>query len=397
MKISRLIPAIIIVVVLGGFGTSAYLRIASDAKAEETAGNGGEEDGDSPDTSVGESFSSDVAIPVEGVAVVRDTLVLTVSAAGQAASPRQTVLRAQVSGQVRAVRIAENQAIGANAVLIEIDPTEYQLRLDEARASLRRAEGQYRELTLGDDRIPDVRVRAERDSAARAKSGLDAAHVAVTRAELDLSRSKVIAPFGGRIANLKVVVGQQVGPSDDLLTIQEMEQILVHAQVLEGEIGFLQPGRAASINFAAFPGETFQGRVQSINPVVEQATRTARVAIAVSNPQGRILPGMYARVSLPARRFPDRILVPTSAILERDRRTMLFVYNEQGSQGRAEWRYVNTGLRNDTHIEIVRDGAEEGFVEPGEVVLVSGHYTLIHDAVVRLTENASQQEGARVR
>ena len=397
MKIQRLIPAIIIVVVLGGFGTSAYLRIASDAKAEETGGNGDEENGDSPDTSVGESFSSDVAIPVEGVAVVRDTLVLTVSAAGQAASPRQTVLRAQVSGQVRAVRIAENQAIGANAVMIEIDATEYQLRLDEARASLRRAEGQYRELTLGDDRIPDARVRAERDSAARAKSGLDAAHVAVTRAELDLSRTKVIAPFGGRVANLKVVVGQNIGPSDDLLTIQEMEQILVHAQVLEGEIGFLQPGRVASINFAAFPGETFQGRVQSINPVVEQATRTARVAIAVSNPQGRIMPGMYARVSLPARRFPDRILVPTSAILERDRRTMLFVYNDQGSQGRAEWRYVNTGLRNDTHIEIVREGAEEGFVEPGEVVLVSGHYTLIHDAVVRLTENASQQEGARVR
>ena len=397
MKIRQIIPAAIIVVVLGGFGTTAYFRIISDAKAEESTQNGSEDNGDSPDTSVGESFNSDVAIPVEGVAVVRDTLVLTVSAAGQAASPRQTVLRAQVSGQVRAVRIAENQSIAANAVLIEIDPTEYQLRLDEAKASLRRAEGQYREITLGDDRIPDARVRAERDSAARAKSGLDAAHVAVTRAEMDLARTKVVAPFGGRVADLKVVVGQQIGPSDDLLTIQEMEPILVHAQVLEGEIGFLQPGRVASISFAAFPGETFQGRVQSINPVVEQATRTARVAIAVSNPQGRILPGMYARASLPARRFADRTLVPTSAILERDRRTMLFVYNGEGSNGRAEWRYVNTGLRNDTHIEIVREGPEDGFVEPGEIVLVSGHYTLIHDAVVRLTENASQQEGARVR
>jgi hypothetical protein len=106
---------------------------------------------------------------------------------------------------------------------------------------------------------------------------------------------------------------------------------------------------------------------------------------------------MYARASLPARRFPDRILVPISAINERDRRTMLFVYKDEGSQGRAEWRYVNVGLRNDTHVEIVREGPEEGFVEPGEIVLTSGHYTLIHDAVVRLTENASQQEGARVR
>jgi HlyD family secretion protein len=240
-------------------------------------------------------------------------------------------------------------------------------------------------------------VRAERDSAARAKSGLDGARIAVTRAQMDLERTKVSAPFSGRVADLKVVVGQQVSPSDDLLTIQQMNPILMHAQVLEAEIGFLQPGRVANITFAAFPGETFQGRVQSINPVVEQATRTARVAIAVSNPQGRILPGMYARASLPARRFADRVMVPSSAILERDRRTMLFVYKDEGSQGRAEWRYVNVGRRNNTHVELLREGAEDGFVEPGEIVLISGHYTLIHDAVVRLTDNASQQEGARVR
>lgn len=396
MKISkRVMVTTVVVLVLSVAAGGAYMRInasANAARQDSTSPSGA-----SPDVSVGETFSTDVAIPVEGALVVLDTLVLTVSATGDAASPRQTVLRAQVSGQVRAVRVAENQNVGAGAVLMEIDPTEYQLRLAEAQAQLRRAEVQYREITLDAARIADARVRAQHDSAARARSGLDGANVAVTRAQLDLARTRIVAPFGGRIADLGVVVGQQIGPGDDLLTVQAMDRMVVQALVHEAQIGFLQPGRIAQLTFAAFPGEIFQGRIETINPVVEPQTRTARVSIAVANPRGRILPGMYARASLAAQRFPDRVLVPRSAILERDRRTMLFVYKDEGSQGRAEWRYVNTGLMNDTHVEIIAEGPETGMVQAGEIVLTGGHYTLIHDAVVRLTENAAQQEGARVR
>ncbi|MEX0907443.1 MAG: efflux RND transporter periplasmic adaptor subunit, partial [Gemmatimonadota bacterium] len=247
--------------------------------------------------------------------------------------------------------------------------------------------------TLGDDRIEDARMRAQRDSAARARSGLDAAAVAIARAELQLARTRLTAPFGGRVANLQVVPGQYVSAGDEVLTIQAMDPIKVEAQVLESEIGFLAPGRTARVTFAAFPGEVFEGRIASINPIVEQTTRTARVSIMVANASGRILPGMYAQASLAARRFPDRVLVPRDAILERDRRNMLFVYED----GRAKWRYVNPGLMNDTQVEILEEGPEDGMVAPGEIVLVGGHYTLMHDAPVRVVDNALATEGSRVR
>ena len=117
------------------------------------------------------------------------------------------------------------------------------------------------------------------------------------------------------------------------------------------------------------------------------------MSVSVRNPGGRILPGMYANVSLAARRFPDRIIVPRAAILERDRRTMLFVYEPSGSSGLAKWRYVNTGLMNDTQVEIVAEGPETGMVEAGEIVLVGGHYTLTHDARVRLVGSAAAEGG----
>jgi multidrug efflux pump subunit AcrA (membrane-fusion protein) len=154
----------------------------------------------------------------------------------------------------------------------------------------------------------------------------------------------------------------------------------------------LAAGRRATVSFAAFPGETVSGRIETINPMVDRDTRTAKVTVSIPNPNGRILPGMYARVALEARKFPDRILVPRAAVLERDRRTMLFVFEGEGSTGLAKWRYVTTGLSNDSLVEIVPN-AETEMVQPGEIVLVDGHYTLIHDARVRLVDNVRAAGG----
>jgi membrane fusion protein, multidrug efflux system len=209
---------------------------------------------------------------------------------------------------------------------------------------------------------------------------------------LDLQRTSLPAPFAGRIASLKAVPGQWVRPGDELMTVVDLDPIRVEVQVLESEVGHLAPGRTAEVTFAAFPGERFTGRVQTINPIVESGTRTARVTVLVPNPGGRVLPGMYARVSLEARRFADRVLVPRSAILERDRRTMLFVYDGDERGGLAKWRYVTTGLQNDHLVEIV-ESADTETVRPGETVLTEGHYTLIHDARVRLVEDVQEAGG----
>jgi membrane fusion protein, multidrug efflux system len=184
-----------------------------------------------------------------------------------------------------------------------------------------------------------------------------------------------------------------VRQGDELMTIVDLDPIRVEVQVLESEIAHLTPGRTANVSFAAFPGEPFTGRIQTINPIVESGTRTARVTVLVDNPGGRILPGMYARVSLEARRYADRLLVPRSAILERDRRAMLFVYEPGSADGLAKWRYVTTGLQNGSMVEIVSQGVDTDSVKPGEVVLTEGHYTLIHDARVRLVDDAKKEGG----
>ena len=98
-------------------------------------------------------------------------------------------------------------------------------------------------------------------------------------------------------------------------------------------------------------------------------------------------PGMYARVRIAARLYANRTMVPRGAILERDNRTLVFVFEaDRGSQGLAKWTYVTPGLENEQYVEIV-PGEGTTMLEPGTLVLTDGHYTLIHDARVRILED----------
>jgi membrane fusion protein (multidrug efflux system) len=378
-----------IVVVAFLLGAGVYYRIQSTGGDD----SGGEDEPTGPVPAAAASgFSTGLTIPVEGAPVTRGTLVLSVGAAGQAAAWTQTVVTAQVGGRLVGVPVRENAVVAPGRPLVQIDPAEFRLAVDEAEAQLRTAQAQYEELVLLNEEIENAEIRADRARFARAKSGLDQAQVSLRKAQLNLQRTRLGAPFAGRVASLKVVPGQWVTPGEELMTVLDLDPIKVEVQVLESEVGYLSPGREARVTFAAFPEQAFAGRIATINPLVESGTRTARVTVLVPNPEGRILPGMYARVALQARNYPDRVLVPRSALLERDRRTMLFVYEGDDRGGQAKWRYVTPGLLNDSVAEIVRS-EETDSVRPGEVVLTDGHYTLIHDARVRLVDDVEAAGG----
>ena len=384
-----LVTAGLVVALLAG---GAWWRLRPPATAQASGGTaeaGGEASAALSDA-VDAAFSTDLPEPVQGSPVVRDTLWVSVNAAGRAAAVLRATLQARVAGVVEGVAVRENAVVATGAPLLQIDTTEYALRVAAAESELRRASADYQELVLFDDRIADPEVRAQRDRMARARSGLDQAEVALREAALELERSRVRAPFGGRIADLRVVPGEHVTVGTELMTVVDLDPIKVEVNVLEAEVGQLAEGRRASVRFAAFPGEVFQGRIESVNPVVDPERRTGRVSVALANPGGRIKPGMYAEVSLAATSYPDRLLVPREAVLERGegrRRTMLFVHRE----GRAEWRYVRTGRENERLVEIVP--SDEGTVSPGEVVLVDGHHFLAHDTPVRLVDDVAAEGG----
>ena len=377
-----------LVVVLALLAGTIYWRVRPDPEAEAQA-SGGSEAQTEVVQSVQEQFNTEIPQPVRGVAAVQDTLWISVNANGRAAAIRSVMLTAQVEGRVAQVSVEENQYVGESELVVLVDTAEFALEVAAKAAALRKAEADYQARVLFDEEIEDDEVRASRDRFARSSTGLDQAEVEHRRALLELEKTAVQAPFGGRVADLKVVVGQLVRAGDELLTLVDLSPIKVELQALGTEVVNLEEGRVATLTVTAFPDTTFTGRIRTINPVIDPTNNTARVTVHLPNRDGRIKPGMFAEAELQARNFPDRILVPRAAVLERgDRRTMLFVFEE----GRAQWRYVTTGLENEEFVELVE--GDEDWVAPGEVVLVDGHHYLTHDAAVQLVDDPAAA-GAR--
>lgn len=399
MNLSRgALSLLTVLLIFVGLGVGVGWRLMSD---------GGEEDDDDsslPDTEGVEVASASQfagAQAVEGAEVIQDTLWIPVVAAGEAQAYRRSEIATRAAGVVQEVLVQENDVVQAGDLLVQIDSS-------EAAGELAQAESQHVSATVdfevgmlqlpGDDPLLADSSRERRERIVRASSGLDQAEVALEQARRQLDWTRVRAPFTGRIADLQAVEGAFLSNGAEVLTLVQLDPIKIEVNADESELAFLQAGRHATVDFSAFPRDEFSASVASVNPIVDPESRSARVTLTMPNPDHRIRPGMYARVSIDAESYPDRIQVPLEAVVERERgggyAQIVFVagdLNEQG-EGVAQWRYVTTGYSNNTYVEVLAH-EETDMVEPGEVVLVDGHHYLAHDTPVRLVDDVAAAGG----
>jgi membrane fusion protein (multidrug efflux system) len=387
-------------VVLGTLVFFGYKKVtaATAKKADSTATAAGKAPVPARPDSMGQAFGAGSAVPVVGAEVQRGPLIMWARAQGEAASSHLVVAGAEAGGRV--VRVVPNEfdQVRAGDTLILLDTTELVFNLRSARNSVTRAEVSMRNQLIADHLIPDPAVRKEREAAIRMSSGLVDAELNLERAVLEYSKAATRAPISGRVSNVKVVPGMRVGAGAEILTIAAANPIYVNAQVMQSEVTQLGIGNTARIVFGSASDTTYTGRVVSINPIVEAGTRTARVTVEVANPRNTIFPGMTARVDVQARTYQNRLMVPRKAILQRsDGRDLVLVFipSKDGTgEGMTDWRYVALGLGNSEYVEIVpgTDGSQK-MVEPGEIVLIEGHYTLDHQVRVKLVPRLSGAGG----
>ena len=306
----RTLSLVTILIVFGGLGVGVAWKLLAAGGGEQSGADEVAAAADVPPGTAPAQFSAAAAQPVLGAEVTLDTLWIRVRAAGQAEAFRRTVVTAQVEGS-RAVAADRRERRGPGRHGAPAD------RHDRARSERRSGPGRP---LGGPDELPGSssssttrsrtrRVRASGRRIARTTSGLDQRTVDLRQAELRLARTRVSAPFDGRVADLRVVEGSYVTAGTELMTIVDLDPIKVEVQVLEAELGTLAEGRRAEVSFAAFPGELFVGAIETINPLVDPESRTGRVTVLIRNPDGRIKPGMYAEVALDAEALPDRVLV----------------------------------------------------------------------------------------
>jgi RND family efflux transporter MFP subunit len=180
--------------------------------------------------------------------------------------------------------------------------------------------------------------------------------------EINLGNTIITSPVNGFIARRAVDPGASVGQNAPVVDVVDISRVRLVANVVEKDLEQLQTGDTTRVQVDAFPGETFTGRIARVSPVLDPATRTAPIEIEVPNPDFRLKPGMYARVSITTDTTKDALVVPSDALADLGGRRGVFqVLNDT-----AVFRTVQVGSEQQKFVEILSGVAE------GEQVITTG-------------------------
>jgi membrane fusion protein (multidrug efflux system) len=280
-------------------------------------------------------------------------------------SPYQVAdVRPQVGGIVRERLFTEGSVVKAGQPLYQLDDAISRAQLGTAQAGLARAEAAAHAARLAADRSSELLrtqlvSRQDNDTAvanaAQADAEVAGARAALDTARVNVSYARITAPISGRIGRSSVTPGALVtaGQATALATIQQMDPIYVDVSqsssewvplrraIESGRVKAQGPG--APVRIVLEDGSTYrhEGRLQFTDVTVDAGTGDFLLRVLVPNPEGLLLPGMYARAVLPEGLQPQGLLAPQGGIQHdpRGNATALVV----GADGKVEQRTVKLG------------------------------------------------------
>jgi Cu(I)/Ag(I) efflux system membrane fusion protein len=174
------------------------------------------------------------------------------------------------------------------------------------------------------------------------------------------------SPVTGTVLERGAVEGGYVGADTPLLTVADLSRVWVMADLYEMDITRVHVGDAARFTSDALPGRSFAGRIEFVYPTVSTETRTLKVRLALSNPDGMLRPGMYGRVGVSARGARS-LSVPSEAVVNAGEHSYVFLAH---AGGRFEPRIVWTGMPEGERVQILRGVAE------GDTVVSSASFLI---------------------
>ena len=180
----------------------------------------------------------------------------------------------------------------------------------------------------------------------------------------------VSTPSSGVIKTLGVRNGMTVTAGQTLAEVNGLSRVWLNVSVPEAMAGQIRPGESVAATLAAYPGDTFNGRVTAVLPQTDAASHTLTARIDLPNPGGRLKPGMFASAQFGGKSQPG-LLVPSEAVIRTGTRNLVMISHPGGRYAPAE---VKIGREADGKTEILAGLSE------GEKVVASGQFLIDSEA-----------------
>jgi membrane fusion protein, multidrug efflux system len=315
-------------------------------------------------------------------------------------SPNQVVnIFSRVDGYIAKLHVDKGDFVKANQLLVEIDHTDYQHAVNQAKANLSaaKAKASQQDAVVRNAKITFDRMQALINDQFVSQQDLDnaevnfdaakAAHeslqaqvdqmkVALAQAETNLAYSYIRAPFSGYIAERNLDTGAYVSSataststmSRGIMSLHDINTVRVLIEVVERDIPLVKIGQKAELRAEAYPDHLFEGTVTRIVQALNRATRTMTVEIDLPNRDRRLKGGMFARVDVMVGTHRQALQIPIDAVSRLEDTQYVYVVRE----GKARRVDVEIGALSGNRVEITKG------LTGNERVIVAGK-DLVHD------------------
>jgi membrane fusion protein (multidrug efflux system) len=295
-----------------------------------------------------------------------------ISAVGTLRAVRGVEVTTEVAGLVRSIEFKSGDEVKAGQVLVQLnaDSDLAQLHALEAAADL-------------------ANTVYERDKAQLAAEVISKAQVDTDAADLKSKRAQVAqqaalvekktlrAPFAGKLGITTVNPGQYLNAGDKVVTLQTIDPVYVDFNLPQQQLPQVSLGQKVLLTADAYPGVTFEGKINAINPRIDTNTRNVQIEATVPNPKRQLLPGMFATVKVNSGEQQRYLTLPQTAISYNPYGSTVYVIKpseKKDDKGNApltaQQVFVTPGPTRGDQVAILKG------VEPGAQVVTSGSVKL---------------------
>ena len=294
---------------------------------------------------------------------------------------------AELSGTVETVHVNEGDRVKIGQLLLELDSQKQGLALqqagqqvngaraalDEARLKLQRRRNLSEQETISKEVLDNALLAVD-----AATATYQQALVSQQLAERELADTRIFSPTAGLVDIQAVEVGEAVMVGASLITLQAMQGLRVHTWVSETDIRHILAGGEARVIAAGLAGREFQASIEWVGVSADPDTGNFPVKLILTDETDALRPGMTATAVLEGINIPDVLLLPESALVDRDRRRVVFIVEEDAQRSVARLRepMLAAGFGQRLHI---LDG-----VAPGDLVVISGQERLLEGTAVSI-------------
>lgn len=314
-------------------------------------------------------------VQADGFLVQPRSVSETVEVPGTLLPEEETDIRAEVSGRVVELDIAEGGVVPKGKLLVKLFDGDLQAQLRKLEVQLQiaqKSEERQAEL-LKINGISQQDYDLAQLNVENLKADIEATGIAIAKTEIR-------APYRGKLGLRRVSLGSYLSPNDIITSIRQVERLKLEFAIPEKYAKSVGPGD--KVRFRVDGGQQWhQATVMATENSVDETTRTLTVRALVVEGHKELVPGVFAKVNLQLGRTDNALMVPTQAVIPQARGKQVIIYSGDS----IAFREVETGIRDSAYVQITNG------LQAGDTVIISGLMAIRPTSAVKLEKILTYQ------